>query len=86
MYFLISFLSRINNHYIFNYFSYDIATHILVHYSLVWERFVSVPFQMDFLESACNSLEHFIETMRKSQNWPGAQSCLNIGKGLRGVF
>lgn len=86
MLFLSSFLPRINNHFVFSYFRDDTDAQSLVHHSLVWRNFVSVPFQMDFLQYASNFPEHFLETRRNkselawssepSQHWERAQRSL----------
>ena len=62
-----SLLFTINSHSSCHYFRYDLAMWILVHYIQVSENYVSVPPEMDFLASACNYPEHFIETRRKKR-------------------
>lgn len=72
-----SLLFTINNHSSCHYFRYDLAMWILVHYIQVSENYVSVPPEMDFLASACNYPEHFLETRRKK---------VKTGLELRAIF
>lgn len=82
-----SLLFTTHHHSSCHYFKYDLTVWILVHYFQISENYVSVPPEMDFQASAGNYSEHFLETRRKkSQNWPGAQSHLQIRERLRGVF
>lgn len=60
-----SLLFTTNNHSSCHYFKYDLAMWILVHYFQASENCVGVPPEMDFLASACNYPEHFLETEEK---------------------